>query len=173
MQNKVMKFSLFLFLVTTAGAQTPGGKVHNSLPVRFVRLGAGTVETMVYPRHHWKEWAFLDANFLANGYDARASDMLYKECVGCAETNPVLGPHPGPGALYSFKFGIGFLENMGTHALANKARSEHFPVVVTFIPASILGGASVYAGNFAYFGQGGYLTWHSCNHDPNCFPHRK
>lgn len=158
------------FTPTEAQAK-PTGKVHHSIPVRVVRLGAGTVETMVWPRHHWKEWAFMDANLLANMWDARATDMLFKECVGCAETNPVLGPHPGPGALYSFKIGTAFFENMVTKGLAEKAKEEHYPVVLAFVPAGILGGLSIWAGDYAY-GKDGYLLWRDCNRNPGCFPHR-
>lgn len=152
-------------------AQTPAGHVHNSLPARSARLVAGTAWTMVYPRHHWKETAFLDANFLAYAWDARSSMMVFTECVGCAESNPVLGPHPSIATMYAYELGWGFMTNVGTHFLANKAREQHFPVVLTFAPASILTAAQIYAG-FWNYGSDGYLLWRACNRNPNCFPHR-
>lgn len=164
---------LLLMLLLTASplaAQRHAGHVRNSLPIRIVTPFVETAWVMVYPRHHWAETILFDANFLMNGYDARTSDMLYKECANCVETNPILGLHPGPGALYSYKFGMGFLENVGTLEVAKEARKKHIPVALTFIPAAVAGGFSIQAGDYNY---SSYLRWRDCNRSPTCFPHKQ
>lgn len=165
MPNPIRIFVLLVILVAPVFGQAPAGRVHNSLPVRIMRPFASTAKAMLWPRGHWQETFFLDANFLVNALDARSTMMALSECIGCEESNPILGPHPGAGAIWSFKIGTAFGENMATHALFSIKGDSRVPTFVSGLPLAPMAGLSLYSGLSNY---SVYLDWRNCWRDVAC-----
>jgi hypothetical protein len=149
----------------TESAQ-PAGQVHHSFAVRALGLPAGTLKTMVWPRHHWVETISLDLNMLSGVLQARAIRMGLSECIGCQETNPILGPTPSAARTWGFELGWTFAANMGTHALFNKARADGVPQVLAALPQGMLTGVQFYTAVHDY--QVDVVPWRACWRDPAC-----